>query len=114
MDLKNSLNFENVTSYVLTIRATDKGNPSLDTSEHDTNVSITISDKNEKPVFEPDTYSKTIAETSNVGSLVVTVTATDEDNGDAGIVMYSIVAGNFNDSFAVDMVSFVYGFKRDC
>ena len=105
MDLKNSLNFEKVTSYVLTIRATDKGNPSLDTSGHDTNVSITVVDKNENPVFKPEKYSKTVLETTYVGTLVVTVTATDEDNGDAGIVMYSIVGGNFNDVFAVDMVS---------
>ena len=108
MVLNKKLNFEEVQSYVLIVRATDHGSPALDTSGNDSNITITVQDVNERPVFVPDTYSETISETIAPGTTVVTVTANDPDSGSAGVVMYSIVGGNFKDNFAIDMVSSKY------
>lgn len=104
--LKNLLDFENVKQYIITVRASDKGTPSLDTTGNDATVTINVIDVNEKPVFDPKEYSSVIPELTTGSSEVVTVTATDPDNGDAGMIVYSIISGDDNGDFSVDEVSY--------
>ena len=101
---KKSVDFENKKSYTLTISATDKGSPSRK-SIVDAIVNVSITDVNDnKPVFNPVKYEKSVSESREIGFLVVTVTATDKDSNANGMVMYSITDGNNENKFEVDMV----------
>ena len=56
---------------------------------------VTVIDVNDNPpIFNPRNYQVTVSESINVGFPLVTVTATDADEGPSGVVTYSIVAGN--------------------
>ena len=79
-------------SYTLNIVATDDNSvDSLRSSTHVLTVSVT--DENDvTPHFNPVTYVTTISESPNVGDSVISVTATDEDDGSYGTFSYSIVS----------------------
>lgn len=82
--------------------ATDKGNPPQSSY---VKVHITVTDINDNlPVFKPATYSKTFPEDVTKGTPVVTVTATDKDSTSNGQIMYTIINGNADDKFKIDMV----------
>ncbi|KAH3880440.1 hypothetical protein DPMN_004354 [Dreissena polymorpha] len=91
-----TLNYESgTTNYAFTIEVTD--------SVHTTTISvgITITDVNEaSPVFNPSSYTNSIAEDTTLGSSVITVTATDADTADKFV--YSIISGNNDNKFAID------------
>ena len=61
-----------------------------------------MTDVNEPPVFESETYSFSVAEDAAVWSTVGRMTATDPDAGDtsAGTVFFHITAGNEAGKFA--------------
>ena len=101
--LKKVLDFEEVKMYVITIRATDKGENPLDTTGTDATVTIIVKDYNDnKPEFEQvDTI--TLPEDTQP-KVIVTVKAVDKDSGDNGNVMYSIESGNEEGKFSIDMV----------
>jgi hypothetical protein len=87
------LNFESVTSSMLTVRATDIGGLSaLGT------VSVNVSDVNEAPSVGDATFN--VEENSAVGSVVGTVAAVDPDVGDS--LNYSLAAGNVGAAFTID------------
>ena len=69
--VKSSLDREKLAKYLLTVRATDLGNPSRASLR---NVFITVKDVNDNhPKFTKQTYSGKIAEDASVGSAVVQV-----------------------------------------
>ena len=73
--------------FILTIIATDKGNPPLTNSA---SLNISISDANDNtPVFGSFSYRGKVAE-NGIGFVVAVVNASDADSGLAGEIQYSI------------------------
>ena len=71
IQVKSSLDREKLASYVLNVRANDRGTPSLFSSRL---VSIKVKDVNDNsPVFTKSLYSGIIAEDASFGSAVVQV-----------------------------------------
>ncbi|KAM9852765.1 protocadherin Fat 3a isoform 2-T2 [Aulostomus maculatus] len=80
------LNREIQDNYVLTIKASIKGEALLETW---TKVSIQVLDMNDlRPLFSPTTYSVTIAESTPLRTSIAQVTATDADIGSNGEFYY--------------------------
>lgn len=105
VSLIGELDFEAIKSYKLTIRATDKGNPSQ-SSQPDAMLVIRVTDVNDNnPGFTQLEYTETISENAVIGTPVVKVLATDADSGVNKDIMYSITAGNDEGKFEIDMVS---------
>ncbi|AWO98433.1 putative protocadherin Fat 3, partial [Scophthalmus maximus] len=80
------LNREIQDNYVLTVKASVKGDAFLETW---TKVSIQVLDMNDlRPLFSPTTYSVTIAESTPLRTSIAQVTATDADIGSNGEFYY--------------------------
>uniref|UniRef100_A0A8C4NQR0 FAT atypical cadherin 3a n=1 Tax=Dicentrarchus labrax TaxID=13489 RepID=A0A8C4NQR0_DICLA len=80
------LNREIQDNYVLTVKASVKGEALLETW---TKVSIQVLDMNDlRPLFSPTTYSVTIAESTPLRTSIAQVTATDADIGSNGEFYY--------------------------
>uniref|UniRef100_A0A8C9WMA7 Protocadherin-16 n=1 Tax=Scleropages formosus TaxID=113540 RepID=A0A8C9WMA7_SCLFO len=80
------LDQESRSKYMLTVVAQDHGSPSLSGTA---TVEVTILDVNDNsPKFEQSSYTVEIPEDASVGSLVLEVTATDEDQGSNSKVLY--------------------------
>ncbi|XP_017287650.1 protocadherin Fat 3a isoform X2 [Kryptolebias marmoratus] len=76
------LNREIQDNYVLTVKASVKGEALIETW---TKVSIQVLDMNDlRPLFSPTTYSVTIAESTPLRTSIAQVTATDADIGSNG------------------------------
>ena len=83
------LDHETRSQYLLTVVATDQGQPSLSQSAQ---VVITLEDVNDHtPVFQQSSYSSSISEGTPVGQLVDTVMAFDDDTGSNAAVTFSIL-----------------------
>lgn len=93
--IANNPNYELGASYNLTIRATDNGTGALFDSEV---VTINITDVNEAPVLGA-AGPFTIAENTAAGTLVTTMSATDDDGH---TITYSITGGNGAGVFAIN------------
>lgn len=91
-----TFDFETEPTYVLTIVATDStdGGP---TGTATTTISIT--NVNEAPEFSASDYTTCIVDGSTEGTSVITLSASDQDDGD--IITYSIVSGDTNTDFAI-------------
>ncbi|XP_019645842.1 PREDICTED: protocadherin Fat 4-like [Branchiostoma belcheri] len=99
--LAQTLDRETTASYQLTVLAIDDGGASSLTGT--TTVTVTITDVNDNtPVFGQSLYTVDLAETTAAGSAVVTVGATDADDGTNAAITYSIVSGNTNNDLAID------------
>jgi cadherin EGF LAG seven-pass G-type receptor 1 len=93
------LDREQVSRYDLMVLATDQGSPQLTGR---TNVTITILDKNDSPPqFESDRIRLFIQENSAVGSVVGTLKAWDQDEGQNAQIVFSIVGGIDANSFTL-------------
>ena len=69
----------------------------------DTTVQVTILDVNDnRPVFEKESYTISTAENTPVDTLLITVTANDDDLNSNAIPLYSIESGNFSDFFYIN------------
>ncbi|XP_032363313.1 protocadherin Fat 3 isoform X5 [Etheostoma spectabile] len=80
------LNREIQDNYVLTVKASVKGEALLETW---TKVSIQVLDMNDlRPLFSPTTYSVTIMESTPLRTSIAQVTATDADIGSNGEFYY--------------------------
>ncbi|XP_040049953.2 protocadherin Fat 3 isoform X3 [Gasterosteus aculeatus] len=80
------LNREIQDNYVLTVKASVKGDTLLETW---TKVSIQVLDMNDlRPLFSPTTYSVNIAESTPLRTSIAQVTATDADIGSNGEFYY--------------------------
>ena len=95
ISVASALDHETASSYMLTVTARD-GNGGTDTAT----VTITVTDVNEAPVFNPSSYTFSIAESVNTWTSIGQVTATDQDAG--GTITYYITSGNADDRFAID------------
>uniref|UniRef100_A0A4W4EQB5 Cadherin domain-containing protein n=1 Tax=Electrophorus electricus TaxID=8005 RepID=A0A4W4EQB5_ELEEL len=85
----------------LTLTATDGGEPSLSGA---VNICVSVLDVNDNaPVFEQKIYKTTITENAAKGSHVITVRASDKDEGSNGLISYYISkAIDLNNVFIVD------------
>lgn len=91
--MAQKLDFESTPSYTLTVLATDKGSPSLQSNPNAT-VTITVSNVNEHaPVITNLPTTVNILEGKAPGYNVFKVEATDRDTGDT--IVFSISDGPF-------------------
>ena len=91
------INFETHPNITFIIMAVDDGFPRLSGS---TMVTVRVSDINDNaPIFVVNSYNISVDEYSPIGTLVVTVEATDDDSGTNGDIAYYITStvpsGNF-------------------
>ncbi|KAL4715527.1 hypothetical protein ACJJTC_009153 [Scirpophaga incertulas] len=94
------LDYEETQHYILVAQAHDNGLPSLSGT---VTVYVNVVDLNDNaPIFDPMSFSNEILEDVPVGSLVVTISATDLDSGPNGKLTYSISSG---DEFGDFMIS---------
>ncbi|XP_033109345.1 cadherin-23-like, partial [Anneissia japonica] len=102
LETTTMLDRELVASYTLIIQASNQ-----DGLASTTQVSITIEDINDVvPHFEPSFLPiQVLSESVDIGTVVVTVTAKDEDEGANGEVVYSIIGGNDGGVFTIDQQS---------
>lgn len=103
VSVTGKLDFERAKEYFLTIQAQDGGTPPL--SNHAT-VNISIMDVNDNvPIFTQLSYGASVNENSLVGSSIITLTATDLDQGQNGQILYEIVHGDQQNQFTIDQTS---------
>ncbi|XP_013177912.1 PREDICTED: cadherin-related tumor suppressor [Papilio xuthus] len=104
--LHKHLDYEDLTSYVLNITATDNGSPSLSSSIPFT---VNVIDANDNaPVFTNTAIVRQIREGIPIHTPIVTVTAEDPDSGLNGKVYYSITHQDPNDGrrhFAINNIT---------
>ncbi|XP_035705378.1 protocadherin-like wing polarity protein stan isoform X3 [Folsomia candida] len=94
------LDREAVGRYDLMVLATDQGTPPLSGK---TNVTIAVQDKNDSPPqFESDRIRLFIQENSPIGSVVGTLKASDQDEGQNAQIIFSIVGGVDANSFTLN------------
>nr|XP_024660633.1 protocadherin gamma-A2-like [Maylandia zebra] len=88
MVLEKPLDREKEEQLTLTLMAVDGGEPQLSGTVQ---IHVTILDANDNaPVFTQSTYKSSLMENSPRGTQLITVTATDKDEGTNGFVTYSI------------------------
>ena len=94
----SALDYETASSYSLAVEASDGTNTATAA------VAIAVTDANDPPVFDPDSYSFSVSESTQPWTIIGQVTATDEDEGDTlgGTVFYYITAGNDAGQFMID------------
>lgn len=86
--------------YKLTVRAVDRGVPA---QQDEAEVTIIITGENRySPVFTALSYQVIVPENEPIGSAILTVTASDNDDGPNGMVRYTISGGNERKEFAVE------------
>ncbi|XP_022249667.1 cadherin-related tumor suppressor-like [Limulus polyphemus] len=99
ISVMRTLDREQQSQYVLSILAMDSGSPRQTGTG---TLTVVVSDLNDnKPVFEKAHYIATIMENRPSGSEVITVTASDADEGRNSILMYTL-SGDHLDEFHVD------------
>lgn len=97
------LNYENKTSFTLTVKAQDEN--SKDFSESETRVVIVIRDVNENyfpPTFSRSTSVVSISENAEENALVSRVSATDSDEGINGKISFTIAGGSGLGKFTIN------------
>lgn len=89
--------------YKLVVRAIDRGVPA---QQDEAEVTIVITGDNRySPVFTALSYQVIVPENEPIGSEILTVTASDNDDGPNGMVRYTISGGNERKEFAVDPIT---------
>ncbi|CAH0559968.1 unnamed protein product [Brassicogethes aeneus] len=89
--------------YNLRIRATDKGVPS---QQDEATVTLIVTGENKySPIFTALSYQVIVPENEPLGSTILTVSASDGDQGPNGMIRYNISAGNERKEFAIDAIS---------
>uniref|UniRef100_UPI0037E9793D protocadherin gamma-A5-like isoform X17 n=1 Tax=Semicossyphus pulcher TaxID=241346 RepID=UPI0037E9793D len=88
MVLEKPLDREKQEQLTLTLTAVDGGEPQLSGTVQ---IHVTVLDANDNaPVFTQKTYKASLLENSQKGTSLMTVTATDRDQGSNGFVTYSM------------------------
>lgn len=99
--LAKPLDRETISTYKMTVTATDNGIPSLSTTAK---LLINVVDANDnEPVFSKDSYEFNVEENQNIGAIVGKIGATDADLGNNAAVRYSLFPSNT--SFNVHPIS---------
>ncbi|KAG7305888.1 hypothetical protein JYU34_008433 [Plutella xylostella] len=89
--------------YELKVRAVDRGVPP---QSDETTITFVVTGENVyTPKFTALSYQVIVPENEPIGSSILTVKATDDDDGPNGIVRYSISAGNQGKEFKINPVS---------
>ncbi|CDQ63922.1 unnamed protein product [Oncorhynchus mykiss] len=102
------LDRETTDHYTLNVTVYDLGIPQKSSSRL---LDVKILDANDNsPQFLQDSYSLEISENTPVGTEIVQVDSTDKDQGDNGVIRYSIVADT--DQFAIDELTGVVTVKK--
>ena len=102
--LLNSLDFEEVKSYNLTVVASIP-NYAGATINSTTTIEVLVVDVNDNaPVFTPSFYTAVVEEFTRVGKSVLTVHADDEDSGNNAVVTYRLKDAE-DLPFAIDSVN---------
>ncbi|XP_063784917.1 protocadherin gamma-B1-like isoform X39 [Pseudophryne corroboree] len=92
---RNVLDREKVSSYNITIVATDRGSPPLSSRR---TIRLEISDVNDNPpIFMKSTYVAYVPENNLPGASIYNVQASDPDTGDNAKIIYSISSTNTED-----------------
>ncbi|XP_041845606.1 protocadherin alpha-7-like isoform X16 [Melanotaenia boesemani] len=87
--IKNLLDREEESSYRVLIVARDAGEPSLSSEK---SITIILSDVNDNsPEFSQSPYIFYINENNNAGETILSVTASDRDEGSNAVISYSIL-----------------------
>ena len=94
---RSELDFETKKSYSLTVNFADSANSALNDSA---TITLTIDDVNESPVVQ--STSRSLTENNAAGTVITTMSASDQDAGSAGQVLWTIVSGNTGGAFAID------------
>lgn len=100
LSTRQALDREAISKYLLTIVASD--------GQYTTTcqIDITVSDQNDNdPVFEKSKYEKLLFENAPPGTLVVKVTAIDNDDKENGNVTYSLHNDSDTSLFEINSVS---------
>nr|XP_014353256.1 PREDICTED: protocadherin Fat 4-like [Latimeria chalumnae] len=98
--IKNPLDFETTNQYQLWVEARDSGSPPFSSY---TKININISDVNDNfPVFDQNIFRCEIYENEPPGN-VCSVSAMDMDSGLNRILQYSIIKGNVNNAFIINV-----------
>uniref|UniRef100_UPI003AAEC862 protocadherin alpha-3-like n=1 Tax=Centroberyx gerrardi TaxID=166262 RepID=UPI003AAEC862 len=110
--LKKPLDREHKAEHFLVLTALDGGNPSKSGS---LNLTITVLDANDnRPVFSQDTYTVSLYENANIGTLVIKLNATDLDEGSNSAIEYTFgktQKKKVYDTFALDSITGVIRVK---
>lgn len=94
------LDYERVRDYLLTIQATDLGEPPL---SNQAMVNITILDANDNPpIFSQLAYTTQVNEDIHIGEVVIKVSATDLDSEMNGKIRYALVKGDHHQQFSIE------------
>ncbi|XP_075004052.1 protocadherin Fat 4-like [Calonectris borealis] len=103
--IKNSPDYETVNKYSLTVNAVN--NKSAPFHQATTHVTVLVIDVNDNaPVFSQNSYSASINMINPVGAHVITVSATDKDQGQNGLIEYYILPDqNFSPFFLIEDMS---------
>lgn len=88
-----ALDFEALNTFSLSISVTDAGGKTANGT-----AKINLANVNDPPILTPATF--TINENSNAGTVVGTVTATDQDS--AQLKTYAIIGGNVGNAFTIN------------
>jgi cadherin EGF LAG seven-pass G-type receptor 1 len=98
---KKTLDRETTPGYTISITATDHGHP---VKSDTTDLEITVVDVNDNfPMFKKTVYSGRINENAVVGTSVITISATDKDQGSNGQIRYTFDGGISGDGdFSID------------
>ncbi|XP_066445324.1 protocadherin gamma-B5-like [Eleutherodactylus coqui] len=100
--LEKSLDREKQSFYELILTALDGGNPQKSSTA---TVKIIVQDFNDNlPMFNQDTYHIRLQENAAIGSLVIQLNATDEDEGSNAQIAYSFshISDNARRLFTID------------
>lgn len=90
-------------AFLLHVKAIDRGIPS---QEDQVTVIIIVTGENKyAPVFTALSYQVIVPENEPIGSTILTVSASDKDDGPNGMIRYSISGGNERKEFAVNAVT---------
>lgn len=89
--------------YNLTLRAVDSGFPPRNSTA---TLHVTVADWNDHaPVFDREHYEVSIVETAPVGTPLIRLRVTDQDQGRNALVQLSIVGGNQGGHFRINPTS---------
>uniref|UniRef100_A0A3B3T688 Cadherin domain-containing protein n=1 Tax=Paramormyrops kingsleyae TaxID=1676925 RepID=A0A3B3T688_9TELE len=103
--LQTQLDREKSEDISLLLTALDGGDPQMTGT---TNIRIRVLDTNDNPpVFTQKTYTSSVSENAGKGTLIATVSASDDDIGQNAEVVYSISnsAEGFDETFAINEIS---------
>lgn len=100
IQIANSLDYEGVKDYFLTVLARDGGVPAL---SNQATVNISVTDYNDNfPVFGQQVYNTVVREDALVGDRIIQVMASDADSSPNAVLSYTILQGDRHGQFQID------------